>query len=129
MADDARLAELRQQLAEAVPEWVGLRDEEPITLADALLPVVSAWAERDALRQAVADELARHTDTMTYNTRDHETVRLGCRCGHERGTVTRRELAADLDGRMRTYRLHVADAVIAVIEGHLPLTPATEEKR
>lgn len=70
----------------------------------------------DALREVVADELARHADQMAYGW-DDDTVRLSCRCGFERGTVTKRELAADLDGRMRAYRLHVADAVIAVLDG------------
>ncbi|HET6914881.1 MAG TPA: hypothetical protein VFH56_02210 [Acidimicrobiales bacterium] len=72
----------------------------------------------DALRQAVADELARHADQMAYGW-DDDTVRLTCRCGHQRGICTKRELATNRDGRMRAYRLHVADAVIAVLGGLL----------
>ena len=86
------------------PAWIHA-GEWRITLADAR-----------AARDEVADELARHTDTLSY-TRDDDTVRLGCRCGHERGTTTKAALASDLDGRMRAYRLHVADAVLAVLDG------------
>lgn len=83
----------------------------------------------DALRRAVADELARHADTMRWSDNDADpvTVELGCRCGFERGTVTAKELAADLDGRMRAYRLHVADAVIAVLNG--PQSPPSDRGR
>jgi hypothetical protein len=65
------------------------------------------------LRDQIADELARHAMSRTWDGIDR--VRLGCICGHERATATAAELAADLPGFMRLHRLHVAGALLPLL--------------
>lgn len=77
--------------------------------------------DRERVREAIVTELGRHGDMMRRNWSDNDadpvTVELGCRCGFVRGTVTAKEMAADLNGWLRKHREHVADAVLAVLDG------------
>ena len=74
-------------------------------------------AAEDGLRAALAEALARHADTMRRrfpaDAAEPATVELGCRCGHERGTVTAAEHAATYRESLRAHREHVADAILA----------------
>ena len=78
-------------------------------------------AADEQLVAELAEALGEHGDTMsrTWSDNDAEpvTVVLGCRCGFVRGTVTARELSADLPGYIRAHREHAAAA-------RLPVAPA-----
>lgn len=84
-------------------------------------------AADDELREAIADEVAQHGSTMSYGWDDR--VRLGCTCGHDRGETTKRELSADLPGTVRTWRLHVADALLSGPLADVPARLSAAEQR
>ncbi len=72
----------------------------------------------DGMREALAEEVARHGDTMSQPWEadwDADVIRLGCRCGHERAIVSKADLAANLSDHVHGWRLHAADALLPIL--------------